>query len=115
MGFSVSAATLLIFIGIIIATSAIYGAWSYGYDQITDANNKNIKTTLNQKQTSIKIQNWTYDGNTLSINITNTGNTGLNVNRTTLITDGKLILTTTKTVKNHESSNNWLPDETLIL
>lgn len=115
MGFSVSASTLIIFLGVMVAMSAVYGAWNFSQNELETANDQAQTDRLEKFQTSIEIVDTTYNvsGNKYTINVSNNGSVGLEANDTTIILDGDVVDATIK-VKNHQGSEHWLPGEFLI-
>ncbi|MDY6776264.1 MAG: fla cluster protein FlaF [Halobacteria archaeon] len=121
MGFSVSASTAIIFIGVLIAANSVYGAWSYSQKQLETARDDEAHDLLEKRQTSVEIVATSYSSttDTLTVNASNTGETSLSASETTAIVDGEFAPKETVTVKNsfgnEKNSKLWLPGDYLVV
>lgn len=117
MGFSVSAATALIFAGVFLAFGIFYPAMANGVERVSEADAAKADQNLEQAQTDINISevNVVGDVDEITVNINNTGTTALTVNETNFILGGDYIqpsLYATE-VDKQPDTNLWLPGETL--
>ena len=113
MGFSVSAATAVIFAGLFLALGIFYPAMVNSYERVQSADADQADQALAQADTAIEIDN-TQAG---TVNVTNRGSTVLPVTETDLVVDGayqKRGTVTTK-VDGNATTELWLPGETLTL
>lgn len=121
MGFSVSASTAIIFIGVLIAANSFYGAWTYSQKQLETARGDEAQDLLEKRQTSVEIVGTSYSSttDTFTVNASNTGDTSLSSSETTAIVDGEFAPKETVTVKNsfgnEKNSNLWLPGDYLVV
>ncbi|XGI83119.1 hypothetical protein ACEU6E_07495 [Halorutilales archaeon Cl-col2-1] len=121
MGFSVSASTAIIFIGVLIAANSVYGAWTYSQKQLETARDDEAHDLLEKRQTSVEVISTSYSSatDTLTVNTSNTGETSLSASKTTAILDGEYSPKETVTVKNsfgnEKNSNLWLPGDYLVV
>ncbi|NEU56479.1 fla cluster protein FlaF [Halorussus sp. MSC15.2] len=122
MGFSVSGATVILFLGIFISFGVAYSAANDGFERVNGAFEDNSEDELTRQNTAIAIGNASVanEGGQSYLNLTvnNTGSSTLSVNDTDILIDG--------TYTNHTSDNMvrlevgddnetdlWLPGETL--
>ncbi|MFC4448365.1 fla cluster protein FlaF [Halorussus aquaticus] len=122
MGFSVSGATVILFLGIFISFGVAYSAANDGFERVNGAFEDNSEDELTRQNTAIGIGNAsvaTQAGQSyLNLTVNNTGSSTLSVNDTDILIDG--------TYTNHTSDNMvrlevgddtetdlWLPGETL--
>lgn len=115
MGLEVSVSYAIIALVVLIAFGTFWGAVSNTADQVTEALEDEESQSHTILRTDFTITSVDYRGNTLSVDINNTGETELSVSDTDLLVDGKYILETnrTSTVSGSNSANLWVPRETL--
>jgi len=124
MGFSVSAATAVIFAGLFLALGIFYPAMVNSYERVQAADADQADRALEQANTDIRLDDATSagggGGNRLEVTLTNTGSTSLTVSETDVVVDGTYIQrseldTTVTDVDNNDDSTTdlWLPGETL--
>ncbi len=89
MGFSVSGSTVIILIGCLIAFSAAFTVATSSFDRMSTAQDERADRLLDRQNTAIEIGNATWDGETLTVSVTNTGSTVLSIDRTDLLVDGE--------------------------
>src|SRR6056297_1941984 len=85
MGFSVSAATAVIFAGLFLALGIFYPAMVNSYERVQAADADQADRALEQANTAIEIDN-TQGG---TVDVINRGSTALPVNKTDLVLDGE--------------------------
>lgn len=117
MGFSISAATALIFASLFLAFGIFYPAMANGYERVEEADAAKADQNLDQAQTDIALISSTVTGNTLRIDVNNTGQTALTVDEVDLIVDGDYIPNAeyNTDVNGDAGTNLWLPNEELSI
>lgn len=123
MGFGVSGATAIIFLGVLVCTGTLYTATAGSAEQLTDAQHADNERLLEQRNTAIDIVSATYAGNestgyTVSVRIENTGATTLSVNDTSVLLNNGYVEPSqfdVVDVDGDESTDIWAPDQTLHL
>ncbi|WP_135825935.1 fla cluster protein FlaF [Halorussus ruber] len=121
MGFSVSGATAILFLGMFISFGVAYTAASNGFEQVHGAYEQNVDEELTRQNTAISFNHTKVanEGNQLYLNLTvnNTGSEPLSVDDTDILIDGNYISPTsskmvTSEVDGNSTTNLWLPGET---
>ncbi|WP_158056505.1 fla cluster protein FlaF [Halorussus halophilus] len=120
MGFSVSGATVVIFLGIFISFGMAYTAANNGMERVNDAYEGSQGDALEQQNTALSIVS-TSVGNAggetyLTVEVNNTGSTTLSVDDTDILIEGVYRPHTemeTLNVSGNKDTNLWLPGETL--
>jgi len=119
MGFSVSAATAVIFAGLFLALGIFYPAMVNSYERVQSADADQADQALEQANTDIRLDDATA-GDPLTVTLTNNGSTSLTVSETDLLVNGTYIQrseldTTVTDVDGDDDSATtlWLPGETL--
>lgn len=118
MGFSVSGATAIIFIGMFISFGMVYSATANGFEEVSTARATAAEQVLDQQNTRINITNTTYNATMeqLSISVNNTGSTALSVTTTDFIVDNDYQQSfVDQTVDGDGTTDLWLPGETLTV
>lgn len=120
MGFSVSGAAAIIFIGLFIAFGAWFTAASNGFDQVTDAEQMQTGNTLEATNTGIEIRSATYNESgteQLVVTANNTGAEGLSLDATDLLVDGVFVedWETGAEVDGDAGTDLWLSGERLTV
>ena len=115
MGFSVSAATAVIFAGLFLALGIFYPAMVNSYERVQAADADQADRALEQANTDIQLADATDGGNQLDVTLTNNGSTSLTVSETDVLVDGSYIQRSElgTTVDGDGSTDLWLPGETL--
>lgn len=117
MGFSVSASTGIIIVGLFLAFGMFYPTMTNGLEAVSDAESDQTDRFLDQQNTAIELQNATKqdDGDEWIVTVTveNTGATSLSVATVDLLIDNQYMNTTTTAVDTNESTALWLPSEAL--
>lgn len=116
MGFSVSGATMVILLGMLIAFGMFYTVTDTGITRIVDANQERTERTLEAKNTAITIDRAEYNtsNETLQVDIGNEGTTTLTLTRTSIVIDGDLDDDVALAIASGSVSTDlWLPGETL--
>lgn len=117
MGFSVSGATAILFLGMIVSFGIAYSAASNSFERVSDAYDDETERMLDQQNTEIEIANvtWNASGNEyLNVSVQNTGSTSLSVEDTDLLVDNVYQESyVERTVDGDPDTDLWLPGETL--
>lgn len=115
MGFSVSGATAILFIGLLLAVGIAYPVIQSAHDQRATAIEDRDQRALDVRNTAISINQTVYDGDTesLDIEVINTGSTTLSVDRTDVLVDGVYQTEYTSAVNESGDRDLWQPGEVL--
>ena len=133
MGFSVSASTAVVFIGLLVSVGMVYTTGTNVTERVLDAQGDASERRLDRQNTDLAVTNATYfEGNgTLVLRAENRGATGLGVNATDVVLDNALLVNATGTtdlvagdglaavgqptvaVDGDTGTDLWLPGETL--
>lgn len=115
MGFSVSGATAIVFLGAVIAFGSAYPAVVDSTEAIADAQGQQSDRMLEQQNTEITVQSarYTATNDTLVATVANNGTTALAVNDTDVLVDGVYRGSATVEVVNATESDVWLPGDVL--
>jgi flagellar protein FlaF len=90
MGFSTSAATAIIFAGIVLLMGAVANTVFDTYADLKDAALETSDTEYDRQRTRLMIVNSSYDGSTVYINASNTGEITLDTNYVDLLLNGTM-------------------------
>lgn len=118
MGFSVSATTAIVFIGLFISFGMFYSATWNGFEEVSDARSAATELTLDRQNTALAVTHAAYDaGNdTLNVTVVNDGSTTLSVTDTDLLVDNELQTAFVKRTAGGDAETEiWLPGERLVL
>lgn len=110
MGFSVSGATAIIFLGLFIAFGSAFTVAANSYGMISDAEEERADRLLEQQSTEVEIERVETDGDT-TIVVKNDGDIGLKLDETTVVVDEEVVDPTSTSVNGNEETNLWLPGE----
>lgn len=120
MGFSVSGATVVIFLGLFISFGMAYTAANNGMERVNDAYEGSQSDALEQQNTAVSVVSTsvgnTANGTYLTVGVNNTGSTTLSVNDTDILIEGVYRPHTEMETLNVSGKNDtslWLPGETL--
>lgn len=115
MGLSVSAATAIIFIAVVLVFGALLGAWDKGQDYLLDSQREIESRHADLLNTRVSIANVDQGQNTITI--INDGSVTLDVTDVDLLIDG--VLSNDKisdwTVGGVSNTFIWMPTEELVL
>jgi flagellar protein FlaF len=120
MGFGVSGASALIFLGVLIAGVTAYTASHAAVEQVSEAREDDRERLLDRRNTAINVTNATLETGTLTLAVENTGSTTLAVNDTTVLVDNAYQETDAGNGTNVDGvsvidTDVWAPGETLRL
>lgn len=118
VGFSVSGTYAVLFVGLLMASSMLYGAFDASIERTIEGASEDYQARSEQTRTAIEISNVTYDedNEVLTVNVTNTGSTILDVNATDLVIDNEYYNDSTlndRRVDGSPNASRWRPDEVL--
>jgi len=114
MGFSVSASTAIILVGLFLAVGIIYPAASNGYERVYDAESDRKDAQRELQNTDIEIDSGNTDSTQLTVN--NTGSTSLTVSNIDLVVDGEYRSRSSyDTTIDGSGTDLWLPGEQLVV
>jgi|GEM_PF-2504153 len=117
MGFSVSGAAVIIFIGL-LASGTILGVAVKDANEDRNAGMESKQERLlEQQNTDVRVVEAVYDSNTsdLSVRIENTGTVTLEASLTDLVVDGDYVTSHETAVDNDTDRNLWTPGTQLSL
>jgi len=117
MGFSVSAATAVIFAGLFLALGIFYPAMVNSYERVQAADADQADRALDQANSDIQISDVSTTGGSNTIDVVNQGSTALPVNKTDLVINGAYQerSTVATDIDGDSTTGLWLPGETLTL
>lgn len=113
MGFSVSGATAVVFVGLLVSAAVAFPTLERSTERRTDAIDAHGERSLDRLNTDIDLVNATYDSldDELTVYVRNNGTTTLSANATDLLADGAYI-TPDRQVEG-ETRDVWAPGEVL--
>ena len=116
MGFGVSGASAVIFLGLFIAAGTLYTTTSNTAEVVSDAQHEDRERLLDRRNTAINVTDAVYDtSDTLNVTIENTGTHTLSVNATTVVADNEYGVVTNASVEGDPMTDLWEPGTTLRL
>lgn len=117
MGFGVSASYAIVVLALLISLGAMYGTVSNTGERTADAIADQQRQFDEMLRTNVTITSADYRGNTLTLDVENTGQTQLSVSDTDLLVDGEYIVEANRssTVSGDGSTDVWSQGETLEL
>ncbi len=117
MGFGVSGATAIIFLGLFIAAGTLITTTSTTFEEIDEAHDERQEKLLDRRNTEIAVETARYNttSGTLNLSVSNEGSTTLSVNGTTLLVDNQYASTATARVDGLAATDLWGPGETMTL
>ncbi|GAB7095311.1 hypothetical protein JCM30237_24640 [Halolamina litorea] len=117
MGFSVSGATAVLFVGLLVGAATLYPAVDQYAERTADAANADDERLLTQRNTAIETVNATYNATAdeLTVAVRNTGASTLSVSKTDLLVDGSYarFSAANTTVSGDPATDIWAPGQTL--
>ena len=117
MGFSVSGATVVISVGLLVSAATLYPALDRYSERRLEAVDGEHERALDRQNTALGAANATYNASTdrLVVTAENTGTTTLDVDRVDLLVDGRYrtVSTASVTVDGGAGTATWLPGERL--
>lgn len=116
MGFGVSGASAVIFLGLFIAAGTLYTTTSDVAEVVGDAHHDDRERLLDRRNTAVNVTDAVYDtSDTLNVTVENTGTHTLSVNATTVLVANEYVSTANATVGGDASTDLWGPGQTLEL
>lgn len=89
MGFSVSGSVAIVSIGVLVAFGVMFPAVIDSNQQVSEAQSTQSERILEQQNTEIHINDSSYDGTNLTVEVVNRGTVALDVGETDLLVDGE--------------------------
>lgn len=117
MGFSTSGATVVLFVGLLVAFGVFFSTLETGADRVVASTDDATDRALAQTNTEVAIGNASYDatGDVLTVRVNNTGARAVAVEQVTVLVDGRYV-TPERTAVDGSAANDVLaPGETLTL
>jgi len=102
----------VVFLAAFVAFGTLYSAGSNGFDRVSGAKHASADRALERANTALVLDNASYAGGTVSMNVTNTGTTTLSLNETTVLVDNE-VRSGTRRVNGDAATDLWEPGETL--
>jgi flagellar protein FlaF len=119
MGFSVSGAVAVVFVGLLVSAATLYPAVDRASERRADAVDARNERALERQNTAISLVNATYNTSreTLTVTVRNTGASTLDVRAVDLLVDGTYATpaAANRTVEGDAATDVWEPGETLTL
>ncbi len=123
MGFSVSGATVVLLVGLMVSLGTLYPVVDQNGQRYADAEDARENRALDRQNTDIRVVSANYtDGNALlgepdvlTVIVRNTGTTALSVEDTDLLVDGVYTDPTTTAVESDPNRTTWAGGENLTL
>lgn len=115
MGFSVSGATVVISVGLLVSAATLYPALDRYSERRIEAVDGDHERALDRQNTALGAANATYNASAdrLVVTVDNTGTTVLDVDDLDLLVDGKYQTVTNTTIGGDTGTTAWLPGERL--
>jgi flagellar protein FlaF len=116
MGFSVSGATAVVFVGLLVSAATVYPVLDRTVERRSEAVEAREERSLTRQNTAVAVVNATYDASAdeLEVRVENTGAATLDVAAVDLLVDGGYAAATTA-VEGDAATGVWAPGETLTL
>lgn len=117
MGFSVAAAAAILFAGTIVAFTTVVASIEQAGDSLREAQERSDAKRLDLLNTRISLVNGSTNGTAVDLNLTNNGSTTIHAKRIEVLINGTLATanTTLREVEGINSTDLWLPGQTLRL
>ncbi|WP_254839793.1 hypothetical protein [Natronomonas marina] len=115
MGFSVSGATVVVLVGLLVSTATLYPTLDRSRELQREATDDRAERLLDRQNTAISVENATYNrtSDELTVTLKNDGTTTLSTTRTDLLADGVYRDGATTAVAGDPGREAWTPAETL--
>lgn len=117
MGFGVSGATAIVFLGLFIAAGTMFTTTATTFEQVDEARDDRQEQLLDRRNTAIAVTSAVYNNttSTLNLSVVNEGSTTLSVNGTTVLVDNEYTSTASARVDGTAATDLWEPGETMTL
>lgn len=117
MGFSVSGATVVLLVGVLISVSTLYPALEANGERRHESLDAMEERSLSRQNTDVLVDRAVYNRttDTLTVVVNNTGATTLAVERTDLLADGRYLTNATTAVDGDATRTIWAAGEQLTL
>jgi flagellar protein FlaF len=119
MGFSVSGAVAVVLIGLLVSAATLYPAVDRATERRADAVEARDERALERQNTAVSLVDATYNTSqeTLTVTVTNTGASTLDVPAVDLLVDGEyaVLSAANRSVGGDTATEVWSPGENLTL
>jgi flagellar protein FlaF len=117
MGFGVSGATAIVFLGLFIAAGTLITTTSATFEEVDEAHEERSERLLDRRNTDVAVTTAVYNNSTgtLNLSVSNEGSTTLSVDGTTVLVDNEYQSTGSARVDGIAATDLWEPGETLTL
>jgi flagellar protein FlaF len=119
MGFSVSGAVAVVFIGLLVSAATLYPAVDRATERRADAVEARDERALERQNTAVSLVDATYNTSqeTLTVTVRNTGASTLKVPAVDLLVDGEYATppAANRSVEGDTATEVWAPGENLTL
>lgn len=123
MGFSVSGATVVVLVGLMVSVGTLYPVLEDDRERYTGAQDAHEGRALDRQNTALAVQNVTYTNaselpgseDRLDVTVRNTGTTTLSVDETDLLVDGVYTVPNVTSVEGDATRNTWAGGQSLTL
>lgn len=119
MGFSVSGAAAVVFVGMFIAFGMWYTASANSFERVTAAQADRTEEVLETRNTDVEVVSATHNGTHLIVDVNNTGASQLRLSTTDLLIDGRFETgwagNATVGATAHPDTDLWLSGEELSI
>ena len=117
MGFGVSGASAVIFLGLFVAAGTVYATTSNATELVSDAHHDDRERLLDRRNTALTVTDAVYypANDTLVVTADNTGTHTLSVNATTVLVNNTYVSVTNATVDGDASTDLWESETALEL
>lgn len=117
MGFSVSGATAVVFVGLLVSAATLYPVVDRTTDRRSDALSDRDERALTRQNTALGTVNATYNSSSdvLTVSVENGGPSTLAVTEVDLLVDGQYATGLDSTVDGDSATDVWAPGEELNL
>jgi flagellar protein FlaF len=115
MGFSVSAATAIIFSAMAFSMGILAIMVSEAFDSVRQGGETRVEMLVERERTNIAFVDVGWANGTLHANISNSGSTTLHISKTSLVLNGFLVTSGLTADIGGLATDLWLPGEVLHL
>lgn len=116
MGFSVTVANVILFVGLAAAGATFTASVLNATDQVTDAGREDWKAQADYAHTSVDITSatWANGPKTVTITVKNIGSTTLNASLVTVLADGVYKTPSSIVVDSDANQRVWAPTQSAV-
>lgn len=116
MGFSVTVANIIVFVGLTAAGTTLVSAVLNTTDEVNEASHAEWRTLASYAHTNVDITgtSWANGPKTLTITVKNTGSTTLDASKVTILVDGVYKTPSSITVDSDANQRVWAPAQNAV-